>query len=232
MKSSKEQLEKRGYLNKGEERLYTNLHINEKLNLLQSILPKDRTLGARLLSNEKEPVSRYLIRALKEENKLYSKIEICKTLEIHFHDSISLLIDELGCIGSNQYQKVPIKEFGKDNYPLPRDIAARTLANIGIIALPQLLRGLQTDNLKQLSELIDAIGYICYNDNSTNVFMLLKDCYLQHNQNDLISWKLVRAMSGFKDSLEFLKDEIVSCKHDRIKKEIHRSIRLLEKSCM
>jgi len=230
MKSNTNKLANRGYLEEGEENNYNIASLQDKLDLLYSKIAKERTLGARLLINENSSVAHHLIRALAKENKLYTKIEICKALDCHEKDAIPLLIQELGKIGINQHKEVPEKDFCKDNYPLPRDIAARTLAHIGINALPQLLQILHTYNIDQLSEAIDAIGFICFYNKQTQVFEQLKECYAKHRRNDLICWKIIRAMSGFSESLSFLSEEITSVNNERIVKELQRSIRLIKKS--
>ncbi len=229
MKSSKKDLEQRGYLEEDLEIKFQDLSIKEKYKLLESDIPKERSQGARLLSQERSFVSDRLIRALKIEKKLYSKIEICKALEAHKNDSIPLLIQELGRIGSNQHVHIPDKEFKKDSYPLPRDIAARTLASIGKPALERLLLVLENGFENQVSEAIDAVGFICYYDYQPNVFEKLANCYLKYSNNELIRWKLIRAMSGIPESLAFLEEKIDSCQNKMLKSEISRSIRLIRK---
>ena len=53
MKSKQEQLIGRGYLAENVEFEYLNKSFDEKIELLQSGTPADRTLGARLLANSK-----------------------------------------------------------------------------------------------------------------------------------------------------------------------------------
>ena len=53
MKSKQEQLIGRGYLAENVEFEYLNKFFDEKIELLQSGTPADRTLGARLLANFK-----------------------------------------------------------------------------------------------------------------------------------------------------------------------------------
>lgn len=229
VKCSQKDLEKRGFLKKGIESEYLTLSLIDKLELLKSNIPTERTLGARLLSQERHYVADKLVYALKVEKKLYSKIEICKALVCHKNDSITLLIEELGKIGTNQHESIPDKEFCKVNYPLPRDIAGRTLANVGKSALPGLLSVLENSDKRQVSEAIDAIGFICFYDNQPQVFDKLKNCYIRNSKNSLICWKIVRAMSGFSQSILFLSEQKALCRNERIRKEINRSLRLIEK---
>lgn len=228
MKSKREDLANRGFVKQGFENDFKTLSLESKLQLLKSSNATERTLGARLLSGEKMPIAENLIEALKIEKKLYSKIEICKALVAHSRSSIKLLINELGEIGSNQHKHLPEKEFGKDNYPLPRDIAARTLANIGPSALPELMRVTGNNTPGQISEAIDAIGFICFYNPQPKMLDKLKACYINHSNCDLISWKIIRAMSGFPESMQFLLDQKKSLTNKRIIKEIDRSIRLIE----
>jgi hypothetical protein len=219
----------RGYL-KQEKSLndYALTHA-EKLQMLKSNIAVERTLAARLLSIAKEPVSIEWIQALKIEKKLYCKMELCKALISHKESSVKFLIAALGEIGSNQYSSVPEKEFGKDNYPLPHDIASRTLAYIGKFALPELGNVLESSNERKISEAIDAVGYICYYDPHPQLLEKLKTCYARNRHSDLIGWKIVRAMSVFSESVPFLSEQKKDCKNKRIIKEIDRSLRLIEK---
>lgn len=227
-KSNSAELASRGFLPPDFD-LPGNLTIGQKLLLLKSDIATERTTGARLLFGTVEPVVDELIEALKTEKKLYPKIEICHTLISLGEKSINPLIAELGKIGSNQHQSIPFKVFEKDNYPLPRDIVARTLAAIGNQALPALLNILKSDNIKQLSEAIDAVGYICFYQSHPQVYTVLKDCFAKNIHNELICWKVIRAMSGFKESIPFLLDQKNNYRNDQIILEIDRSLRLLEK---
>ena len=229
MKSSNEDLDSRGFLVEGEEIAFVNLHNYQKLELLRSSIPKERSLGARLAKSIGEPSVSELIEALKVEKKLYPKIEICNTLVGFGEISIKPLIEHLGQIGNNQHKDIPTKAFEKDSYPLPRDIAARTLAYIGKDALPDLLKVLVEDDFSKLSEAIDAVGFICFYNYQLDIYCKLIACYKSNIGNDLIRWKLVRAMSGFPESLEFLMEQRAICVDLAIKQEIDRSIRLINK---
>ena len=76
--TKQEQLISRGYLAENAEFEYLNKSFDEKIELLQSGTPADRTLGARLLANSKnDQAIDFLINAVTIEKKLYPKIEIC-----------------------------------------------------------------------------------------------------------------------------------------------------------
>lgn len=230
MKSKQEQLRSRGYLAEGVESEYLDKSFDEKIELLQSNIPTDRTLGARLLADSKNSKAiNYLINALTVEKKLYPKIEICDSLVSCGQQSIKPLIEILGKIGTNQHKRIPEKEFKKDSYPLPRDIASRTLVRFGHAALNELEKVLNSKYKGQLSEAIDAVGFICFYDCKPDIYTKLRDCYLKNSQNDLIKWKIIRSMSGFPESESFLQEQKQIIHNERLQKEIGRSLLLIKK---
>ena len=229
MKSTQDQFIKRGFLAKGEELQFLDLSFHERIALLKSNTPDKRTLAARLLANQSAfDAIEYLINALRLETRLYSKIEICNSLLTYKQHAVKPLVAILGEIGNNQHKTVPGKDFKKSSYPLPRDIASRTLARIGENALAELSIVIASDNKKQISEAIDAIGYICYYNYKSGIFIKLKDCYLRNNESALIRWKIIRAMSGFPESTTFLLEEYQKIQNDKLKKEIKRSLLLIK----
>ena len=230
MQTKQEQSQNRGYVEDGNESKFVSVSFDKKIELLESEIVTERTLGARLLKDNKtEKTVEYLIKALKTEKKLYSKIEICNTLSELKGIALNPLIKCLSKIGSNQYKTIPEKEFLKDSYPLPRDIASRTLIRIGKKAIPELLKKLETENKNVLSEQIDAIGHINFNYKAENIYKPLKSCYNRNKTEDLKKWKIIRAFSGINESNEFLKKQYTETKNERLKKEIKRSLRLIEK---
>jgi hypothetical protein len=218
--------EERGFLYNENDNNYS---YKEKISLLKSEIPKDRTLGAKLLVNHKdENTVDILVRALEFETKLYPKIEICNTLVLIGELSVKPLIDVLGKIGSNQHKSIPEKVFAKDSYPLPRDIAARTLIRFGKNALEELIAILDNGNINQISEAIDAIGYICFYEKSPEIFEKLKSCFLKYSNTELIQWKIVRSMSAFSESRLFLNEQCKVIINRYLLLEIERSLRILE----
>jgi hypothetical protein len=229
MKSKIENLVSRGFVDVEIENKYLDTTFSQRVELLRSELPTDRTLGARLLAGGSDlSAIDYLIQALIKEKKLYPKIEICNTLASFGKNAVIPLIGLLGKIGNNQYKKVSENEFKKNNYPLPRDIAARTLVRIGTEALPDLLRTLNSDNLSILSEAIDAIGFICFYKPQSNLFLLLKKCFYRNQDSDLIKWKIFRAMSAFSESVSFLKEQQKKTSNEYLLIEIRRSLLLIK----
>ncbi|WP_282143812.1 HEAT repeat domain-containing protein [Cellulophaga baltica] len=229
MSNKQEQLENRGYLETGIDSQYLNSSFEQKITLLRSKIATERTLGARLLKEDNgAKTTELLINALKNEKKLYPKIEICNTLSTFGKLVIPPLIECLGKIGTNQHKKIPEKEFSKDSYPLPRDIASRTLIRIGDKAIPELLKALETTDMILLSELIDTIGHINFNFKTKNIYKPLQSCYYRNKADEVITWKIIRAFSGIQESEAFLKKLYSEVKKDGLKKEIKRSLRLIE----
>ncbi len=108
MKSNREQLISRGYLEEGAESGFGDTPYHERVKLLNSKIATDRTLGARLLANANngETID-CLIKALTVEKKLYPKIEICNSLVTYEELAVDALIGLLGAIGANQHKEVP-----------------------------------------------------------------------------------------------------------------------------
>lgn len=223
-----ERLINRGYVTEGAEAEFLCLSLDEKTKLLQSKIPTDRTLGARLLTDSPGiSTIEYLINALIVEKKLYSKIEICNSLVSFGQLSIKPLITILGKVGTNQHKKLPEKGFKKSSYPLPRDIASRTLIRIGKDALPELVRVFGSNDKKQLSEAIDAVGFICFYNYEPAIFEKLRECFSRHHHNNLVQWKIIRAMSGFPESVAFLQEQKQILRSENLLREVKRSLALI-----
>lgn len=230
MDRKQERLISRGFIKEGAEFDFRYLSYSDIVILLKSNIATERTLGARLLRVfNNETTVNILIEALKIEHKLYSKIEICNTLSSFGEISVKYIVDCLGEIGNNQHVNIDDTEFKKDNYPLPRDIASRTLIRIGEKALPELLKSTIKVSCKQLSELIDAIGYICFYNYSKEVYPVLIELFAKFEGNNLIKWKIYRAMSGIPESLLFLEKQYKIEEKMALKIEIERSVRIINK---
>jgi HEAT repeat protein len=166
MKSNIQQLKGRGYIENVEIEEFAKLSKEQLINMLESKIPSERTISIKLLEKYKDKeVLKLLIRRLTVENKLYTKIELSEVISSYGEDASDILIDYLGKIGSNQYKEMPNKPFGKNNYPLPRDIVARTMCKIGKLALKSLKHCLKNGDYIQKLEAIDAIGFISYYEN-------------------------------------------------------------------
>lgn len=229
MKSTAIQLKNRGFIEDNSENNFIGTFTNI-VALLNSKIPSDRTLAARLLKKHKsKDVISLLIDALKKEKKLYTKIELCNTLVFMDELAINPLIKSLGTIGNNQHKKIPEKEFLKDSYPLPRDISSRVLIRIGKKAMPALLSNLKNVSILRLSELIDTIGHINFYSPNKKVYDALKYCFKIHQENHLILFKLIRACSGILESKKFLENLKSTLHTKRLLLEIDRSLYIITK---
>lgn len=228
MGSAKDKIN-RGFVAEGDEKDYTVWTNEELTNLLHSNVAIERTIGARILTCRNHEFVENLLIALETEQKLYTKIELCRSLAILGEHSVKGLIQRLGKIGNNQHRTPTDEPFKKNSYPLPRDIAARTLIRIGSKALPALCGVLTEDDSSKISEAIDAIGFICYSGGQDKYLEPLIDCYNKLSSNNLIRWKIIRAMSAFPASMTFLKKQFQIENVTAIKQEIERSIRMIER---
>lgn len=229
MKSDAAQLESRGYVANDIENSYATISFEQRVTLLKSKQATERTLGARLLIKQSDSqVINCLIAALQTEKKLYTKLEICNSLVSYGRAAVMPLIAVSGKIGNNQHRIVPTADFKKVSYPLPRDLAARTLIRIGTVALPDLLTALKSTDIVQLSEAIDAIGFICFYDYQSAIAGELENCFYKNSHSELVKWKIFRAMSAFPESIVFLNQQLKQ-NNGALQAEIERSLYLIKK---
>jgi len=235
MKSSDEQLKNRGYATIEDINKYVDLNENELLELLKSKEYHKRTIAINLLSNKNQldnDMINLFCNMLLHENKLYTKMELCNALSKASVKSAKIMVNYLGVIGRNQYKELPDKEFNKKNYPLPRDIIARTLAHMGVDVLLELIKTLKTRNIIAIRDAIDSIGFICfYNPNaySKNVLDDLRSCFNEYIEDDIIRWKVVRAFESFNSriSIEMLNHIKENDEKEIIRIEAKRSLDII-----
>lgn len=179
---------------------FSPLNNEELLELLHSPDPVRRSCAAHLL--QKHPtvrVSRDLCHRLTLEKSLYTKIEICNSLAAMGEYSVPLLIEVLGKIGTNQEKELQKTGFYKKSYPLPRDIAARTLSQCGLVALPALEHFIQSsEDTQALSEALDAYGHIIHTEKSVQSSASLQALAAKYPKNDLLIYKIARCLSIIK----------------------------------
>lgn len=232
VKSTITELESRGYVDKN--LILSNSKI-DKISLrkqLASGIPTQRTTAAILIrKNNILELLPDLIEALKSESKLYCKIAIAETL-IGFKDNTTkMIIPYLGIIGKNQHYKLPLKPFKKDSYPLPRDIVARILVNIGISVIPDLINNFKTFTHIQILETIDVLGHISFYTKDKNCLPLLLKLYAENEDDSIIRWKLLRSFSAFDNEAvkSILKKVMKESKIQSYIWEAERSLRLIKK---
>jgi HEAT repeat protein len=217
----------RGEVSDQEVAIYSNCADFELIELLKSSKPTERTCAAKLLGSRKSEMAiSDLCLALKTEKSIYPKIAISEALGEIGLAALPELIKLLGKIGNNQHKELPEKAFEKSSYPLPRDIAARTITKIGENALELLIKFIPEFNNESLSEAIDAIGFISYYSGNYTAFKNLSQLIEQFRSNDLITWKLVRSLQSFSspESVEILEFYKHNHPHISIRNEAERSL--------
>lgn len=207
MKSTPEQLKSRGYVEDADIALYLHYDKDMLIELLSSKVATERTIATRLLAKYKHSdVLNALITCLTKEKKLYTKIAVTESIETFGKEASIKLIPYLSKIGSNQHKTLPPKPFNKSSYPLPRDIVARTICKIGVVALKPLCECLKSSEYHRILEAIDAIGFISFYHNdysSLGAIIALHDVY---KDDALMVWKILRALQSFpqQESIELL----------------------------
>lgn len=230
MKSSKADLQKRGYVDDVYVKSFAETKPEKLCQLLTSDVAMARTASATIIGQQKlHDYIPMLCGALKVEKALYSKIAISESLSNMGEPAIMPLIELLGIIGNNQHKALPTKAFNKKSYPLPRDIAARTLVKIGEPALTQIETIFEQGKPHQILEAVDVFGHICFNSKKTFSSEALLNCYKKQIKNDVMVWKILRAFSAFKQDgiTAILKDVANNSKVKQHRWEASRSLALL-----
>lgn len=210
MKSSEEQLKSRGYIDDQTIENWMHLTVSQLIDLLKSDTASKRTIAATLLfrnhhgtaeqmADRDMAVIKVLTACLVTEKKLYTKIALSEALGTYGAQASDYLIGYLGRVGTNQHQSLPTKRFEKKNYPLPRDLMARTICKIGKPALPSLRACLSSADYDQILEAIDAIGFISYYEQDVSSRDDLIQLFTRFEGDPLLIWKLIRAMQAFND---------------------------------
>lgn len=244
MKSSKESLNKRGYFDEDDLNYYLNEKSFDSLNLenfkeiiANSDLAIERSIAIHLLAKNYNicdlKISSILIDQLAIEKALYTKLEIQNALVSGDTKVANLLIDYLGIIGNNQYKTLDNAVVSKKkSYPLPRDIIARILSKMDSSVFSVLIDSILNLSSSQLSELIDAIGFmVFYNkelatDKNLDKIIILLDSF---SDNEIIIWKITTCLSSFslkksKNSLIYIKNNF---NNEIIQNEVKRSLNLI-----
>ena len=221
----------RGEVNETDISDFASFDESELLFFLHSEKTVERSCAAIHLKKYQNPtVVDKLCHQLAIEKKLYTRIALCETLAECAELSIVPLIGLLGQIGKNQETKIPETGFYKLSYPLPRDIAARTICRLGIVAiLPLEIFIKSSKDMKALTQAIDTYGHIVYSNKIKCSSSPLQKLYERHPKNDFLKYKITRCVSGIHDewAKSFLLESIqTGCKGLRL--EALRSLLLLK----
>jgi HEAT repeat protein len=189
---------RRGQTSPQDDVLFASLSDPELLAWIDHPDPQKRTSAVRLLGVRKSTNAvPYLCERLKQEPALYTRIAISEALGAIGVPAISGLIGLLGKVGSNQHDGLPEKGFHKKSYPLPRDIAARTLIKIGPPALKPLEAVVLGNERASVLESIDAIGHIAFYTGDLRSEAVLRSAYQKYQADPVVTWKIVRAFQAF-----------------------------------
>jgi hypothetical protein len=223
--------ERRGDVNGQFIELFIDKSESDLIKLLPSDSANERTAAAVLLGNRKcVNAVEALCRQLNREKALYSKIAISEALGKIGEPAVSAIISLLGKIGTNRHISVPDGEFKKKSYPLPRDIAARTITKIGLPALKYLEAVIMAGSREVIAEALDAYGWIVfYNGGVSEKFII--EAYHKYADDELICWKIIRAMQAFNvpEITGILQDVVNTSTVPACKIEAQRSLKQIER---
>jgi hypothetical protein len=191
----------RGEVNKADIAQFASFDEPELLLLLHSEISVERSCAAIHLRKYQRPdIVAKLCHQLTVEKKLYTRIALCETLAKCSELSLEPLIGLLGRIGKNQETAIPETGFYKVSYPLPRDIAARTICRLGIAAIVPLENFIRSSkDMTALAQAIDAYGHIIYSDKLTCSSSTLQELYEKHPENNFLKYKITRCLRGIND---------------------------------
>jgi hypothetical protein len=226
MKSTNAQLEKRGFV-AADQSVDLDTPVSEIVNMLWSKSAQMRTIAVRIVRIKSyTSLLPEVIELLKQEKALYTKIEIQKALTSFGTKSIPFLIDLLGCIGNNQHKTIVNADLNKPSFPLARDIAARILCQIGLSALHPLQVTLRQGSYKQKLEAVDAVGHISFNFKNYECENDLIRLYNSDECDELLKWKIIKAMQSFKGNKvkEILSEVVKSGDNEILINQAQRSL--------
>lgn len=209
MKSTKQQLRQRGYPEAGDLHSLSNFGYEELLACLTDPDPVKRSSAAILLQPDVDRAARALLQQLTLEQQLYTRLMICECLQQGTVQTAQQMIPYLGSIGTNQYRQPPHRASLKTSFPLPRDLIARTLGRMTPEVLPKLRAVLSSGSRAEISEGLDAIGYLLAHHPllaSVDLCEQLLAFLKQVGQDDLLLWKgiLTLSMVPYQMSLDYL----------------------------
>lgn len=201
MKSSIEDLHKRGFVNKeAQDASFQQKSQSELLALLKQEQAVLRTMAAQHLAAKDDHVTSALLEQLATEDCLYTRIAITDCLKKGNAATAKIMCTYLGKIGKNQYHKLPNKVSAKKSYPLPRDIIARTLGKMDVSILSVLFDVLRQEQVRQIREVLDAIGFLVFYHEELAQEVYLEEILqvmITYPQDEIIIWKALVCLSAF-----------------------------------
>jgi HEAT repeat protein len=197
---------KRGQISSEDILPFVDYSIESLIEMITSDNPQERTISAVLLGDMGDKTAiEPLCDALKNEKSLYSRIAMSEALSKMGELAVPSLIKLLGEIGKNQETDLPTKYFKKKSFPLVRDMAARTLVNIGNPATPYLITFMGNDNEFKVQQAIDALGGIAAKTGDKRALPVLIKYFFTGSNEKITFWKIVRSLGGFKNDEKAIK---------------------------
>ncbi len=100
--------------------------------------------------------------------------------------------------------------------------------------LPELLKILKLNNIVAIREVIDAIGFICFYNSKVYDKEIINDlisCLNEYIEDDIIRWKIVRALESFNTELiiDMLTNIEQNDEKEIIRIEAKRSLDIIKK---
>lgn len=232
MKSTRSQLKNRGMASPEEIAACASLPWEQLVEELRSPDPCRRTAAARCMDPKSKAAAVLLLEQLAQEKCLYTRLAICETLEKGTEETAEKMLPWLGRIGNNQYKALPDKVSAKKSFPLPRDLIARSLARMDMAVFPLLLQLFKTGSEQQISEALDAAGFMAFyhpalavGENAERILHLLHS----HSGSEIIVWKVLLCLSAFPVPEAVRVLERYAVRDDIFGKEAQRSLHLVER---
>ncbi len=194
--------EKRGQITEEYLSQFKELSDESIIQMLTDKNPQKRTAAAKILGKTQNSKNvAILCGAMTNEKAIYSRIAMSESLGEMGEIAVPNLIELLGKIGNNQEKELPTKYFKKKNFPLQRDLAARTLVRVGRPALPYLTQTITSNpDVFTKEQAVDAVGGITYKTGDQSAVDAIIETTIENinnPDNTLLLWKCVRALSGF-----------------------------------
>ena len=231
MKSTRSQLKNRGMASPEEIAACASLPWEQLVEELRSPDPCRRT-AARCMDPKSKAAAVLLLEQLAQEKCLYTRLAICETLEKGTEETAEKMLPWLGRIGNNQYKALPDKVSAKKSFPLPRDLIARSLARMDMAVFPLLLQLFKTGSEQQISEALDAAGFMAFyhpalavGENAERILHLRHS----HSGSEIIVWKVLLCLSAFPVPEAVRVLEGYAVRDDIFGKEAQRSLHLVER---
>ena len=227
MKSTRSQLKNRGMASPEEIAACASLPWDQLVEELRSPDPCRRTAAARCMDPNSKSAAVLLLEQLAQEKCLYTRLAICETLEKGTEETAEKMLPWLGRIGKNQYKALPDKVSAKKSFPLPRDLIARSLARMDMAVFPLLLQLFKTGSEQQISEALDAAGFMAFYHpaHAERILHLLHS----HSGSEIIVWKVLLCLSAFPVPEAVRVLEGYAVRDDIFGKEAQRSLHLVER---